>query len=105
MIPAAATTRPAMFSLAAGGRCVWNFFGVMPATVGVGASAENAPRVDLGVPLRGEAGSAVGAITRARAGRYARVEVVSHSAAASARTPTRNDLLIDAAIAVVVFAA
>jgi hypothetical protein len=68
------------------------FWAYMRVTVGADASAENAPREDLGVPLRGYAGSAVGAMTRARAGRYARVEVVSHSAAASGRTPTRNDL-------------
>ena len=37
--------------------------------------------------------------------RYARLEVASHPVQASARSPTRNELLIDAAVAALVFAA
>jgi hypothetical protein len=50
-----------------------------------------------GVHRRGDSG--------AQEERYARLEMASHTATDSARAPARNELLVDAAIAVAVFAA
>jgi signal transduction histidine kinase len=78
---------------------------VMPATVRARARRENARRKHASVPRAGYARSTAGA-TRARgAGATLAVDVASHSAPDSARSPVRKDLVIDSAIAVAVFAA
>jgi signal transduction histidine kinase len=78
---------------------------VMPATVRTRARRENARRKHVSIPLTRYARSPVGAIPSARSRRYARLDVAPHHPPDSGRSPVRNDLVIDCAIAVGVFAA
>jgi signal transduction histidine kinase len=83
---------------------VCEFFVITPETVGAAACTENASVEDSSSPLRGVSVPPPGGVER-KAPALRSPDVASHPAHRSTSLPARNDLLLDAALAVAVFAA